>query len=135
MEDRGLIKIKNMISVLVMIILVGGCMLIPALGLLWFSGIQYASFGALIFYIIKILTLSFPIEALEKLVIQTFASSLNLSSKTVAIFDRVLDFLTSLLIIHFVDEWSSTVSISTTGEIIFTSLLILLTFILDKADQ
>lgn len=135
MEDRGLIKIKNMISVLVMIILVGGCMLIPALGLLWFSGIQYASFGALIFYIIKILTLSFPIEALEKLVIQTFANSLNLSSKTVAIFDRVLDFLTSLLIIHFVDEWSSTVSISTTGEIIFTSLLILLTFILDKADQ
>lgn len=135
MEDRVLIKIKNIFSVLFIIILVGACMMIPALGLLWFSGIKYTSFGALIFYIIKVLVISFPIEALEKLVIHTFASTLSLSTKAITIFDRILDFSTSLWIIHFVDEWSPNVTISTTGEIIFTSLLILLTIILDKTDQ
>lgn len=135
MEDRVLIKIKHIFSMLLIIILVGACMMIPALGLLWFSGIKYASFGALIFYIIKVLVISFPIEALEKLVIHTFASTLSLSTKVITIFDHILDFSTSLWIIHFVDEWSPNVTISTTGEITFTSLLILLTIILDKNAQ
>lgn len=128
-------NIKNMIGLILAIIFVGGFMIVPALGLLWFSGIQYASFGALIIYIIKILLISLPVEALEKIVIHSFATVLHLSPKNVNRLDRILDFLTSLWIIHFIDEWSPNVTISTRGEIVFTGLLIITTIILDKEDQ
>lgn len=128
-------SIRNMIGLILAVIFVGVFMIVPALGLLWFSGIQYASFGALIIYIIKILLISFPVEALEKIVIHTFANVLQLSPKNVNRFDRILDFLTSLWIIHFIDEWSPNVTISTRGEIVFTTLLIITTIILDKEDQ
>ena len=49
--------------------------------------------------------------------------------------DRTLDFLTSLWIIHFVDEWMPHVVISTTGEIIFAVLLILFTIFLEKKNK
>lgn len=128
-------NIKDMIGLILAVIFVGVFMIVPALGLLWFSGIQYASFGALLIYIIKILLISFPVEALEKIVIHAFANVLPLSPKNVNRFDRILDFLTSLWIIHFIDEWSPNVTISTGGEVVFTTLLIITTIILDKEDQ
>ncbi|MFQ7058751.1 MAG: YrvL family regulatory protein [Turicibacter sanguinis] len=113
------------------------------LGLPWFFRfldcygflVSKNSIWALFSYLALIMLLSFPIEALEKFVTHALSTGLNLSKQNMMRLDRTLDFLTSLWIIHFVDEWMPHVVISTTGEIIFAVLLILFTIFLEKKNK
>lgn len=126
---------KNIMGYSMGILLLASVMVLPVLGLLWFSGIQYRSVGALLTYLALIMLLSFPIEALEKFVTSSIGAGMNLSKQNITRLDRTLDFLTSLWIIHFVDEWMKQVNISTTGELIFSALLILFTIILEQKNK
>ena len=126
---------KNIMGYSMGILLLASVMVLPVLGLLWFSGIQYRSVGALLTYLALIMLLSFPIEALEKFVTSSIGAGMNLSKQNITRLDRTLDFLTSLWIIHFVDEWMKQVNISTTGELIFSTLLILFTIILEQKNK
>ena len=128
-------NLKNILGYSAGILLLGAAMVLPILGLLWFSGIKYNSIWALFSYLALIMLLSFPIEALEKFVTHALSTGLNLSKQNMMRLDRTLDFLTSLWIIHFVDEWMPHVVISTTGEIIFAVLLILFTIFLEKKNK
>ena len=114
---------KNIMGYSMGILLLASVMVLPVLGLLWFSGIQYRSVGALLTYLALIMLLSFPIEALEKFVTSSIGAGMNLSKQNITRLDRTLDFLTSLWIIHFVDEWMKQVNISTTGELYFFSVI------------
>lgn len=127
--------IKNILSYSLAILLLGCAMVFPILGLLWFSGIKYSSIWALFSYLALIMLLSLPIEALEKFVISSIGAGMHLSPKMITYLDRILDFFTSLWIIHFVDEWMTQVSITTFGEVIFSMLLILFTIFLEKKNR
>lgn len=127
--------LKNILGYSTGILLLGAAMILPILGLLWFSGIKYNSIWALFSYLALIMLLSFPIEALEKFVSSVLGAGLHLSEQNITRLDRILDFLTSLWIIHFVDEWMPHVVISSGGEIIFALLLILFTIFLEKKNR
>lgn len=127
--------LKNILGYSVGILILCSAMVLPILGLLWFSGIQYTSIWALLSYLALIMLLSLPIEALEKFVTNSISEFLHLSKKSMTFLDRSLDFLTSLWIIHFVDEWLPQVTITPVGEFIFTTLLILFTIFLEQKNK
>ncbi|MGL4338721.1 MAG: YrvL family regulatory protein [Turicibacter sp.] len=118
-------------SFVILILLV--VVFVPFIGLLYFSGIEYASFSSVLMYIFLIFIVSIPIEAFEKLFHEQLTTATRLTAFQLTIIKHLIDFFSSLLVVHYVDEWMKTVSISSLGEIIFTVLIVLLSIFLDDA--
>ena len=104
---------------------------IPLIAMLCLSRIQYHSRWHVILFIFIIASIDLIAEYLGKMVVEGFAYLCSWDSRRCLIFRYLLDFFLTLFITHFADEWFSGVTLSTSGEITFSILILVFTAVLE----
>ncbi|MDE5977209.1 MAG: regulatory YrvL family protein [Turicibacter sp.] len=104
---------------------------LPLIAILYLCGVQYQSRLHLFPFVFVVTILDLIAEYLGKFALIAFFTLFSSNKRSQIFFRYLLDFLMTLLIVHFVDEYYKAITLSTAGELIFSSLLLLFTAILE----
>ncbi len=125
---KGLsISLVILIAIVVMLGLAGGPLLL--------SGIQFASRGALFWFIVKIYLIGIPCEVLESLFKVLFELTNIFSPKVLYWFNQIIGFVITTINIHLADVFSPDVTLPLWGKFFGSFIIILIGIIMDRESK
>ncbi len=125
----------NTLMISLVVLIIGAVMFGLAGGSLLLSGIQFASRGALFWFIVKIYLIGIPCEVLESVFKVLFELTNIFSPKVLYWFNQIIGFVITTMNIHLADVFSPDVTLPLWGKFFGSFLIILMGIILDRESK
>ncbi len=125
----------NTLMISLVVLIIGAVMFGLAGGSLLLSGIQFASRGALFWFIVKIYLIGIPCEVLESLFKVLFELTNIFSPKVLYWFNQIIGFVITTINIHLADVFSPDVTLPLWGKFFGSFLIMLIGIILDRESK
>lgn len=129
---------QKFIVAFLMILLVAGSFTI-VFGGLFFSmkgffdliGVSYESNGALVLFALYCFLIGLIFEVIEMIILY-FIEKGNITKKTKSFWIIIVKFFSTWLVIHIVNEWMTTVTLSRLAEILTATLMVAIDIVFDE---